>query len=90
MKTLLTVSRIRSVLAGARTEKDAADALRRHRIKYTYSTAGGVLHIRIPARSGTVTVTRTASRSDPLRIAAAAPAGPAPYPFPVPAWTWDD
>lgn len=83
MKMLVTAARIRSVLDGARTEKDAADALRRHRIKYTYSTVGGVLHIRIPSRSGVVTVTRTASRSAPLRIAAG-------YPAPVPCWTWDD
>lgn len=83
MKALLTVSRIRSVLAGARSEKDAAEALRRHRIRYTYSTTGGVFHIRIPARSGIVTVTRTASRSAPLVITAG-------YPSPVPRWTWDD
>lgn len=89
-KTLITTNRIRSILADARTEKDAADALRRHRIRYGYSTAGGYLHIRIPARAGMITVTRTASRTAPLAIAAAAPAGPVPYPYPVPRWTWDD
>lgn len=89
MHIALTADRIRSVLDGAMTEIDAALALRRHRIKFSYSTAGGYLHIRIPARTGVITVTRTASRTAPLAIAAA-PAAPAPYPFPLPAWTWDD
>lgn len=89
-RPLVTISRIRCILADARTEQDAARTLRRHRVRYSFSTAGGVLHIRIPARSGTVTVTRTASRSAPLVISAAVPAGHVPYPFPVPCWTWDD
>lgn len=89
MHIALTADRIRSVLDGAMTEIDAALALRRHRIKFSYSTAGGCLHIRIPARTGVITVTRTASRTAPLAIAAA-PAAPVPYPFPLPAWTWDD
>lgn len=90
MRIHVTPDRIRSVLDDARTEIDATLALRRHRIRYSYSTAGGVLHIRIPARSGIITVTRTASRAAPLVISAAAPAGPAPYPYPVPRWTYDD
>ena len=90
MRVLVTADRIRSILDDVRTEADAALTLRRHRIRYSYSTAGGVLHIRIPARSGIITVTRTASRTAPLAIAPAAPAGPAPYPYPVPRWTWDD
>lgn len=89
-RLLVTASRIRSILDGACNEIDAARALRRHRVRYSFSTSGGVLHIRIPARSGVVTVTRTASRSAPLAISAAAPAGPVPYPYPVPHWTWDD
>ena len=89
MRITVTADRIRSVLDDARTESDAVLALRRHRIRYQISTAGGVLHIRIPARSGVVTVTRTASRSTPL-VVAAAPAGSVPYPFPVPRWSWDD
>ena len=90
IKALITADRIRSILDDVHTETDAAHALRRHRIHYTFSTAGGALHIRIPARAGTITVTRTASRSAPLAVSAAAPAGPSPYPYPVPRWTWDD
>ena len=88
-RALITPARIRYILAGSHNENDAAQALRLHRVKYSFSTAGGVLHIRIPARSGAVIVTRVASRTAPLRIEAAAPAG-AVYPYPVPRWTWDD
>jgi len=90
MKIFITADRVRSILDDARTESDAALALRRHRIRYTFSTAGGFLHIRIPARAGVITVTRTASKSAPLRVAAAVPASVAPYPYPVPCFTWDD
>lgn len=89
IRPLVTADRIRSILDGVGTEIDAALTLRRHRVRFSFSTAGGILHIRIPARTGTITVTRTASRTAPLRIAAAGPV-PAPYPFHVPAWTWDD
>ena len=82
MKCLVTIGRVRSVLDDVKTESDAALVLRRHRIRYSYSTEGGIFHIRIPARSGIITVTRTASRSAPLAIAAA-PAVSAPFPFPL-------
>ena len=87
MKQLVTAERIRSIIAGAATEKDAADNLRRHRIRFEYSTEGGTFHIRIPCRSGCVRIVRTAYRSAPLRIV---PASPAPYPYPLPRFTWDD
>lgn len=90
MKTLVTAERIRAILDDVHTENDAARILRRHKIRHSFSTAGGALHIRIPARSGIITVTRTASRLAPLAILPAAPARPGPYPFPVPQWTWDD
>ena len=89
-RALITADRIRAILDDIHTETDAALESRRHRIRYSFSTAGGFLHIRIPARTGIITVTRTASRTAPLRIAAAAPAGQAPYPYPVPCWTWND
>ena len=82
MKCLVTIGRVRSVLDDVKTESDAALVLRRHRIRYSYSTEGGIFHIRIPASSGIITVTRTASRSAPLAIAAA-PAVSAPFPFPL-------
>ena len=99
MKMLLTADRIRSAIAGARTEKDVEISLRRHRIRYAYDTRSGFLAFRIPARSGSVLVYRTCSRSAPFVVRSAAPvsaplvsrsAAPAGYPFPVPAFSWDD
>ena len=71
MKMLITPSRIRSVIAGAMTERDVTDSLRSHRIKYSYSTDGGYGHIRIPARSGSVVIYRTVSRSAPFIVRSA-------------------
>lgn len=87
MKMLLTADRIRSALAGARTEKDVENSLRAHKIRFAYDTSAGYLAFRIPARSGAVLVYRTCSRSAPFMVRSAAPAG---YPFPLPRWTWDD
>lgn len=86
MRSHVTLARIRAILAGVMTETDAAIELRAHRVKYSFSTAGGVLHIRIPSRTGIITVTRTASRSNPFRIQTEKDA----YPFPVPVYSWDD
>lgn len=87
MKALLTVSRLRSVISGAMTEKDVVSSLRRHRIRYRFTTAPGFLCIRVPLRSGSADIVRTASRSVPFSVRSAAPAD---YPYPLPRWTWDD
>ena len=68
MKILITSSRIRSVLADSRTEKDITDSLRSHGIKYHYSTEGGYTHISVPVRSGSILIYRTVSRSAPIVI----------------------
>jgi len=81
MKQFITADRIRSMIAGCKTEKDAADILRRHRIRYEYSTIGGAFHIRVYCRTGAVRIIRTASRSAPLIVAGASAA---PFPFPGP------
>ena len=78
MNIMVTAQRVRAILKNARTEKDAVAALRAHRVRYSFSTVGGVFHIRIPARSGTLRVYRTASKTAPLIVAAAAPV---PYQF---------
>lgn len=80
MKILLTVSRIRSVIADARTEKDIEISLRRHQIRFAYDTSPGFLAIRIPSRSGSVLVYRTASRSAPFAVR---PASPSCFPVPL-------
>jgi hypothetical protein len=83
MKQIITADRVRALLDGTRTEADATAILRRHRIRYHYSTAGGVLHIRIPARTGIITVTRTASRLAPFVVSSAVPGTVRPYLFPL-------
>ena len=88
MKQLVTASRIRSIIAGLHTEKDAAAALRQHRIRYTFSTEGGAFHIRIPSRSGCIRIIRLASRSAPL-VVVPEPATAQPLPFIVPAYRVD-
>lgn len=87
MKLLVTAPRIRSILKDARTEKDAAAALRAHRIRYTFCTDGGSFHIRIPSRSGMLRVYRVASRTAPFLVTMAPPA---PYQYNRPVWpTWE-
>ena len=83
MRILTTSARIRSIISGAMTEKEIEQVLRVHRIPYSYSTNGGVLHIRVPVRSGAVRIIRTCSRSAPFQVRQAVPV-PDLYPFPVP------
>ena len=85
MKMLITAARIRSVIDGARTEKDIEISLRLHRVRFSYDTRAGFLAFRIPARSGSVLVYRTASRSAPFIVRSAPPASaPSSAPcFPV-------
>ena len=73
MKMLLTAGRVRSAISGARTEKDIVNSLRRHRIRFSWTTSPGFTAIRIPVRSGSVLVYRTASRSAPFAVRSAAP-----------------
>ena len=87
MKLLLTHARIRAAIDGARTEKDIVQALRRHKIKYTYDTRAGFMAIRIPARAGAVLVYRTCSRSAPFAVRTASPLD---YPNNLPSFMWVD
>lgn len=68
MKALLTVSRIRSAIAGAKTEQDISAALHRHSIRFSWTTAPGFLAARVPVRSGSVLIIRAASRSAPFSV----------------------
>ena len=101
MRQFVTASRVRSVIADAITEADVIDSLRRHGIRYEYSTETGYLHIRIPCRTGCLRVYRQVYRvpqnrlrSAPFRSGFSAPAvpGSAPLrsPFRVPVLHNDD
>ena len=61
-------SRIRSIVAECSTESDIAITLRKHKIKFAYTTETGFLSIRIPCRKGCIRVFRTCSRSVPFTI----------------------
>lgn len=79
MKQFVTAARVRSIIADAETERDVIEALRRHGIRYGYSTETGYLHIRIPCRRGYLRVFRSVH---PLRIPGQAWARSA-WPVPV-------
>lgn len=83
MKMLLTSNRIRSIISGAKTEKDIERAFRSHGIRFSYDTRAGFLAFRIAARSGSVLVYRTCSRSAPFAVRSAAPAAHGFPLFPV-------
>ena len=58
MRQFITAARVRSVIADAITEADVVDSLRRHGIRYEYSTETGYLHIKIPCKTGCLRVYR--------------------------------
>ena len=66
MRQSITAERIRSVIGSLRTEKAAAEALRRHRIRYELMTGSAAL--RVHTRSGYVYIVRTGPRSAPLAM----------------------
>lgn len=78
-RILLSSARVRSAIADAITDADVIDALRRHGIRYTLTTAGGRLHVRVPVRSGAVQIFFGPDRSGPFRC-----------PFHIPAYHSDD
>lgn len=71
---IITQSRIRALVSECKTDADLVASLRRHKIRYKYTTAPGFLSVMIPCRTGKVLVYRTASRSNPFRVTPAAPA----------------
>ena len=81
MKPIITAARIRYIIADTRTEKDIADSLRAHRIRYRYSTEGGILHIRVPLRSGCLMISRSVTRSAPPVVRFAPPSRPCSVPL---------
>jgi len=59
----ITSARVRAIVTDCTTEMEVAKTLRKHRIKYTFTTETGTLSIRIPCRTGAVRVYRTCSRA---------------------------
>ena len=65
---IITPDRIRSLVSECKTDTDLIASLRRHKIRYKYTTDPGFLSVAIPCRTGKVLVYRTASRSNPFRV----------------------
>ena len=70
---VITPKRVRSMLAECKNESDVAASLRRHRVRYRYSTDSGFLSIVVPCCSGSVRIFRTASKTSPLAVVSVAP-----------------
>ena len=79
----VSVSRLRSLISGCRTDPEVIAVLRSHKIRYSYTTETGSLSIKIPCRKGSVRIYRTCSRSAPFQVRQAVPV-PNLYPVPVP------
>ena len=70
---IITPSRIKAIVSDCRTDADLVASLRRHKIRYGYTTETGYLSVVIPCSTGKVRVYRTASRSNPFRVAPVQP-----------------
>lgn len=73
---IITPSRIKAIVSECKTDADLVANLRRHKIRYGYTTDSGFLSVVIPCSTGKVRVYRTASRSNPFKVA---PVSPIPY-----------
>lgn len=70
---IITPSRVKSIVSECKTDADLIANLRRHKIRYGYTTETGFLSIVIPCSTGKVRVYRTASKSNPFRVAPVLP-----------------
>lgn len=77
---MLSSNRIRSIIADCKTERDITQALRNHKVKYTFSTDTGFLSVRIPCKKGYIRIYRTASRSRPFLVSSVPPVPFMPVP----------
>ena len=73
---IITKSRVKSIVSECKTDVDLIANLRRHKIRYGYSTDTGFLSVVIPCSTGKVRVYRSASKSNPYKVA---PVSPAPF-----------
>ena len=73
---IITKSRVKSIVSECKTDVDLIANLRRHKIRYGYSTDAGFLSVVIPCSTGKVRVYRSASKSNPYKVA---PVSPAPF-----------
>jgi len=65
---IITPSRVKAIVSECKTDADLVANLRRHKIRYGYTTETGFLSVVIPCSTGKVRVYRTASKSNPFRV----------------------
>ena len=70
---IITKSRVKSIVSECKTDADLVANLRRHKIRYGYTTETGFLSVVIPCSTGKIRVYRTASKSNPFRVVPVSP-----------------
>ena len=70
---IITPNRVKDIVSDCKTDADLIANLRRHKIRYGYTTESGFLSVVIPCSTGKVRVYRTASRSCPFRVVPVSP-----------------
>ena len=70
---ILTPNRVKAIVSDCKTDADLTATLRRHKIRYRYTTESGFLSVVVPCSTGNVRIYRTASRSNPFRVIPALP-----------------
>ena len=73
---IITPNRVKAIVADCHTDVELIASLRRHKVRYGYSTDAGFLSVVIPCSTGKVRVYRSASKSSPYKVA---PVSPAPF-----------
>ena len=70
---IITKSRVKSIVSDCKTDVDLIANLRRHKIRYGYTTDAGFLSVVIPCSTGKVRVYRSASKSNPYKVVPVSP-----------------
>lgn len=65
---IITQNRVRAIITGCKTEMDLVNALRAHKVKYSFSVETGTMNIAIPCKAGTVRIYRTLSNNAPFMV----------------------
>ena len=65
---IITQNRVKSIIAGCKTEMDIISALRARKVKYSFSVETGIMNIAIPCKTGKIRVYRSLSSRAPFTV----------------------
>ena len=65
---IITQNRVKAIIAGCMTEMDIINALRAHKVKYSFSVETGIMNIAIPCKTGKIRVYRSLSSRAPFTV----------------------